>query len=225
MSGVPLRLRVQLPDRPGALARVSRLLGETGASVIGLDIHELDVDDEGRADAVDEILVRAPHGWSAAVFAAALSAADAGSLLSAVPDDRPPDPVVRALRWVGLIVDAGVTACELELARVVGEICGATSTVVCLPSQAEVFEAGRLALARRRSVVQLARPVPGGLGATGDEEGWVLAVLDDPDDPRRVALAVRPAHLRFSSSEADRVEALLGLHRTLSGGVRRVPAG
>ncbi|MBA3655083.1 MAG: ACT domain-containing protein, partial [Actinobacteria bacterium] len=33
------RLRVELPDRPGALAHVAALIADSGASVISLDIH------------------------------------------------------------------------------------------------------------------------------------------------------------------------------------------
>jgi hypothetical protein len=67
-------------------------------------------------------------------------------------------------------------------------------------------------------VIHLAQRLPGPLSLGTDEEGWVLAVVDDPGAPRRVALASRPAAVRFTSSEVQRVEALLALVRTLAGG-------
>ncbi len=219
MPPASYRLRVQLPDRPGALARVSALLAEGGASVIGVDIHLLDEERDAageRVEAVDEILVRVPDGWSTENFASALLAAGAGSLLSALPDQRNHDPIVRALRWVGLIVDAGAATCDLELSRVVAEISSASAAWVGRPSEAESFEAGRLALERGTSVIHLTQRLPGPLSLGTDEEGWVLAVVDDPGNPRRLALASRPATVRFTSSEVQRVEALLALVRTLS---------
>jgi hypothetical protein len=91
------------------------------------------------------------------------------------------------------------------------------------PGAASAVEAGRLALERRETTIlrsadlgdralalgEAGTPEPGG------EPGWVLAAPDDTLDPSVVAFVARPESLRFSSTEVERVEALLRFRRTL----------
>ncbi|MBN6052164.1 ACT domain-containing protein, partial [Nonomuraea sp. RK-328] len=52
-----LRVRIALPDRPGSLAEVTRVLGAAGA-----DITQVTVLDRGAGQAVDDITVFSPEG-------------------------------------------------------------------------------------------------------------------------------------------------------------------
>ena len=36
------RLRVELPDRPGALSRVAGIIGECGGNVVSVDVQEVE---------------------------------------------------------------------------------------------------------------------------------------------------------------------------------------
>src|SRR4051812_34503983 len=52
-----LRVRIALPDRPGSLAQITRVLGTVGA-----DITQFTVLDRGAGRAVDDITVFCPDG-------------------------------------------------------------------------------------------------------------------------------------------------------------------
>ena len=56
---------------------------------------------------------------------------------------------------------------------------------------------------------------------------WLLAVPDGQPQARSIAFLARPGSLRFTASEVARVDALMGLHRTLIDGTarRRAPGG
>ncbi len=69
------RLRVELPDEPGALARVTTLLAAHGADVVSVDIHELDA---GRA--IDELIVDVGDIWDPVPSTEALLESGAGVL-------------------------------------------------------------------------------------------------------------------------------------------------
>lgn len=201
------RLRLELPDRPGALALVARVLAEVGANITSVDIHELDGD-----TAVDEIVVSTPDSWEPSVFAAALERTGAATLLSSAANVASRDPIVWALSWSAAMVAAGADASELELGRAVLELTGAPAAWVCEVDEAVRYEAGRLALERGSPVIQKMDPAQ---AATHGFSGtiWVLAAADGYLDSQIVAFAVRPLALRFTPVEVARVEALLGLRR------------
>src|SRR5688500_11976490 len=93
------RLRIELPDRPGALARVAGVIGDHGGNVVSVDAQEVDGD-----HVVDEIVADLPDDVTAATLRAALDAERAGILLS-VSAPRPyDDPVLRALQWASAVV-------------------------------------------------------------------------------------------------------------------------
>src|SRR4051812_24757770 len=71
------RLRIELPDRPGALAGVTRALADSDANIVSIDVHEVDGD-----TAVDEIVVDVSLDWAPRNLAAGLAASGAGTLLS-----------------------------------------------------------------------------------------------------------------------------------------------
>src|SRR4051812_25001635 len=104
------RLRVELPDRPGALAHVTALIADAGASVISLDIHEL-----SGPTAIDEIVVDAPDGWEPGQLAARLADAEAATLLSSAAASDVIDPVVEALEWAIAMAEADPDDCDAAL--------------------------------------------------------------------------------------------------------------
>jgi ACT domain-containing protein len=206
------RLRVELPDQPGALAKVAATIAAQSANVVSVDIHELD----GSA-AVDEILVQALADWDPAGLAAALQEAGAGVLLSCQPGEGPVDPIVRALSWTTAMLAAGPQDSDLELARALVEACTYARAWICNIPEAVSLPAGRLALERGCAVVRRSDDLPASYSAGLPAAVWVLAVPDGRLDARLVAFLARPVSLRFTASEVARVEALMALHRQLTG--------
>lgn len=206
------RLRIALPDRPGALGMVGMVIGELGGNVLAIDVQEVD-----GPSVVDEILVDLPDDVLPADVASALSAGGAGSMLSAKPGSDEPDQVVRALRWACALVSAGPYGADDELERAVAEVCGCSNVWLAEVDQARPVEAARLALARGRPVSHRTSDLPSALGPMASPEVWLLAVPDARIGPARVALVARPLQERFTVTEIERVSALLSLRRLAAG--------
>ena len=206
------RLRIALPDRPGALGRVGMVVGELGGNVLTIDVQEVD----GPA-VVDELLVDLPDEVAPADVARALESAGAGVLLSAKPGADVPDQVVRALRWACALTSAGPYGVDDELERAVAEVCGCSNVWLADVEQARPVEAARLALARGRPVSHRTADPPAALGPVAAPEVWLLAVPDARLEPARVALVARPLPDRFTVTEIERVSALLSLRRLVTG--------
>jgi hypothetical protein len=115
---VRYRIRIELPDRPGALAKAAAAIATAGGNVMSVDIHEIDGE-----RSVDEILVALPDDCEAHILSSVLDAAEAGLLLSMRADSGIVDPIVRALHWVGFALEAEPQDCDLALAQSLSEIC------------------------------------------------------------------------------------------------------
>lgn len=220
MSGTH-RLRVELPDHPGALAQVAAIIASQSGNVLSVDIHELD-----GSTAIDEIVVQSGEGWDPAMVADALERTGAGVLLSCQPGAAPTDPVVRALSWTASMLTAVPHDSELELARALAEACTYAHAWVCPVTSALSMAAGRLALERGQPVIRRSGDVPEQYAGDLPATVWLLAVPDGHLDAQLVAFLARPTSLRFTASEVARVEALMSLRRQLSvalGGRAQVP--
>lgn len=204
------RLRVELPDQPGALALVASAIAGAGGNVLSIDIHELD-----GSKAVDEIVVEAAEDWDAARLAAAIEAAGA-DLLSCGPAAERMDPMVKGLRYAGALIAADPLRDTMELGRAVLELTGAGSAWISTAAEAAAYEAGRRAMAHDGPVVMRTDDLP--TSVKWDVRGpvWLLAVPDNRRQPEMVAFATRPLALRFTTSEIERVEAVLALHSVLA---------
>jgi hypothetical protein len=205
------RLRVELPDHPGALAQVAATIAALKGDVVSVDIHEV----EGLS-AVDEIIIRAPDGWDPAALADALAQAGAGTLLSCQPGEAGVDPVVRALAWTRTMLEAGPQDSELELARALAEACTYARAWTSPPEQARALPAGAMALERGQAVIRRTDDLPDAYRAGLPATVWLLAVPDGHPDTRLVAFLARDLSLRFTASEVARVQALLALRRQLT---------
>jgi hypothetical protein len=201
------RLRIELPDRPGALAYVSSALARRALDIVDVAIHEVDGE-----RAVDEIVVRGPTHLNTDAMAADLRSVDAG-LVSATRCEPEGDPVAAALRWSASMVDGddpreSLVEAMLELAHV-------AAAVVLSVEVARQVEAGRTAVERGGPVVLRTGDLPGGLGGPHRATQWLLAVPDHAREPAAVAFAARPLSLRFTATEVARVCALLQVFREL----------
>ena len=210
MATASYRFRIEVADTPGALARVTDVLAAAGGNVESIDLH-LPTD----GIAVDEIGVEAPDDWDMVGVAARIDLIDGARVLVQRRERSPGDPVVNALRWAKLMLDAGPADSELELSRAILEVTGAAVAWTAPVAEARDTAVGRTALERGAPAVERSDALPG--GRVTDVEGpyWLLAVVDDPTAPRLVGFAARPAATRFSLSEQARLEALLRLRRTL----------
>ena len=205
------RLRIALPDRPGALGRVGTVVGELGGNVLTIDVQEVD-----GPSVIDELLVDLPDEVLPTDVSGALDAAGAGCLLSAKAGASQPDQVVRALRWACALTSAGPYGDD-ELERAVAEVCGCSNVWLADVEQARLIEAARLALARGRPVTHRTAEPPAALGPLAAPEVWLLAVPDARIEPARVALVARALPDRFTVTEIERVSALLSLRRLVAG--------
>jgi len=206
------RLRIELPDRPGALAAVAAIIGSHGGNMVGIDVQEVDGD-----SAVDELVVDIPDDVDLEALRHGLVAAGAGVLVSHQSGATQVDPVLRSLRWACAVVAAGPLGADNEVTRAVAEVCACPTAWVGTVAEASRFEAGRLALARGAPVAHRTTEVPTSESRELGVEAWLLAVPDARLDPRRVAFVSRPLGQRFTATEVARVEALLGLRRQAEG--------
>jgi ACT domain len=200
------RLRVELPDLPGALAKVATVISELDGDVVSIDIHELD-----GHQAVDELVVEVLTELDGRVLAAELERAGAGALLSCAPARSGTEPVLDALTWAREIVEAEDDA---ALTRVLAAACHSSAVWIAPIDEAREVAAGRLALARGAPLVQRSMDLPDRLGARATSPMWLLAVPDAPPHPRCIAFLARPGSLRFTASEVARVDALMAVNRS-----------
>lgn len=200
---VAYRLRIELPDRPGALAGVSGEIAASGANITSIDVHEID-----GASVVDEVIVEVGDDWLPGRLAAALAVDGAGSLLSSRRVDLREDPVTTVLDAVALMVGSGRDDLELHCCRALLAVAHGSSADILDGERARVDPVAKVALERGATIVTRSPPVG---------EGWLLAAVEEPTDPRAVAVVVRPFDVRFSATEVGRAEAVLRIRRQLLG--------
>ncbi len=207
------RLRVELPDLPGALARVATVISDFDGDVVSIDVHELD-----GHQVVDELVVEVLTDLDRRVLGAALEEAEAGTLLSCGPAAARSEPVVEALGWARELAVANDAA---TVCRVLASACPSSKVWVAPIDDAREVAAGRLALARGAPLVQRSHDLPDQLGGRPASTMWLLAVPDVQPQTRCIAFLARPGSLRFTASEVARVGALMALHRALASLPRR----
>jgi hypothetical protein len=204
-------IRVELPDLPGALAKVATVVSELHGDVVSVDIHEVD-----GHNAVDEMVVEFLMGLDPGELGSALERTGAGKLLSCGPAPERTDPVLEALAWAREVIASHATDDTDVLARILGEACPAAAVWVAPIDEGREVAVGRLALVRSLPVVQRAEEMPPGFGVATPSPVWLLAVTDGGQPTRSLAFLARPITLRFTASEVARVDALMVIQRTLT---------
>lgn len=210
------RVRIELPDRPGALAKAAAAIATAGGNVMSVDIHEIDGE-----RSVDEILVDLPDSPPQATLATVLREAGAGTLLSMRPDSAIVDPIVRALHWVGFALEAEPQDCDLALAQSLSEICMTDTAWVWSPDEASQLLAGRRAISLGGAVVTREKELPAEVASVTSGPSWVMAVPDDQLNPSRIGFVARNSDVRFTASEVARAEALMAVCYRLTASAAR----
>jgi len=205
------RFRIEVVDRPGVLSRVSGVLAEAGANVIAIDIHKPEQD-----VSVDEITVSAVEGWDRSPLVAALGALPGVTVLEHDRQWHDRDPTVAALTWARIMCHSRPGDQDVELARAIIEVTGASLAWALPVAEAATVPVGRLAVERRQSVIDRVHELPPGVVSDIRPPLWLLAVPDDDVTPRVVGFAGRPIGVHFTATEVDRFVALMQLCRAMS---------
>ena len=208
MAPTLTQLRIELPDHPGALAAITRVLARHRMNVIEVAIHEVD-----GPRAVDEILVEGDVPVDGAALRATLAAAG-GDLLSVTPCEMRTDLVVAATTWITESLPQPHRRGTLVAA--VHALTGINPAHVVPAALAEDTEIGLAAVRRGRPVVKRLEELPPFLVGDGVRGGarWVLAAPDGLD-PTVVVFASRPFSMRFTATELRRLSAVLDCRRKM----------
>ena len=205
------RLRIDVPDHPGALAAVGRVLAGQAMNVVEVSIHEVEGD-----RATDEIIVQCAAMPGYEQLAAAISAVG-GTLLSVGPCTPRQDQIVAAMTWMTAMLEGPERrrVFAIGIRSVVGidpvQVVSA-STVSHLGIVAEAISTGRVVV---QHVSRLPEVVCETLDADDTSTGsWLLAASDGIDDGY-VVLAARPYGVRFTATELSRLTALIDCRRQL----------
>ena len=212
-----LRIRVELPDVPGALAAAADALAGLGTDIERVDVLEVD----GQT-VIDEIVVTVADSVAIATVEAALTGAGALAVLSHTVDLPAADPIVSTLDLVREVI-AAPTA--LERAERAGAVL----------ARLAYADNGRLVPARSVGSHPMARralhdgvPTAGrnleGAAPAGMSGAWALWFAPVVARPRRVAVVTRAVNVRFSASEIARARAFLTLLEELDTACEMAPA-
>jgi len=208
MAPTLTQLRIELPDHPGALAAITRVLARHRMNVIEVAIHEVD-----GPRAVDEILVEGVEPVDAELLGSALAGAG-GDLLSVTPCEMRADLVVAAMTW--MFESLPQPHRRATLVAAVQALTGINPAHVVPVALAEDTEIGLAAVRRGRPVVKRIEELPPFLVGVGVRGGarWVLAAPDGLD-PTVVVFASRPFSMRFTATELRRLTAVLDCRRKM----------
>jgi predicted amino acid-binding ACT domain protein len=206
-----LRLRISIPDRPGALARVATIIASHGGNITSIDVQQTSPD-----LAVDELLVDFPEGSDAASLGEDLAKDGETVLVSQQLTERI-DPIVASLRQVAELLESGSNEGEAALARGVAQLCSSPVAWVSSAEEASRYDAGRFAMERQGVVVMTTTELPAHLAERLPGEVCLLAVPDiEQGEQHRVIFVARPVGNDFTTTEVARIEALVGLHAALA---------
>jgi hypothetical protein len=203
----PIRLRISLADRPGALAQVAAVIAAHGGNIISVDVQRVDAD-----YAVDDVVVDFEGEPDLVALRNDLAVQGAATVMSH-QQALAADPVVLSLRRVVQLVDAGPGDPDKALAEGVAELCSSPVVWVSDAVEASEYHAGRLALEHHGAVALQTTELPEHLAERLHGDVFLLAV---PDPERisgeRVVFVARPVANPFTATEIARIEALTALH-------------
>ncbi|HWH29331.1 MAG TPA: ACT domain-containing protein [Mycobacteriales bacterium] len=200
-----LRVRIEVADRPGALAGVTSALAALGVDVASIDVLEVD-----GATVVDELVLRLPAKVSGQEVWDVLRLAGAAQVLSSAAEGPVVDPAVAAIELARSVLaapgDAGAPGRAL-----------ARSAYADVGQWVDVADARRYPLAERAlgSGVPASGPAGPDASPLAVPSGRVLWVAPQLPDPQRLAVVGRRLEVRFSATEAARLRAFATLLETL----------
>lgn len=199
-------LRIELPDDPGALAGVTRVLADLGLNLVEVSIHETD-----GATAVDELILSSAAPPDVPTLRSAVDAAGA-ALLSVAPCTRRVDLVAAAMGWLVETLDDPRRLSTLTAGLQI--MTGVAPLRAVTPAEAERTPSGRAAIARGATVVRREETSAEGgeASSSADVAGWVLAAADGTE-PTVVVFGYRPHSVRFTATEVRRMDAVLRCRR------------
>ena len=202
-----LRLRISMPDRPGALARVATIIASHGGNITSIDAQHAN-----SQYAVDELLVDFTGEPDLTRLREDL-AVDGDTLLVSQQVADGVDPIVSSLRHIGELVQSGSNDAEGALARSVADLCSSPVAWVSSADEAVRYDAGRFAIERQGVVIMTTTELPAHLAERLPGEVCLLALPDlERADRPRVVFVARPVGADFTTTEVGRIEALISLH-------------
>lgn len=208
--GYAAQVRIELDDRPGALAAVAGVIAAVGGNIDAVDVHAVD-----GLRVVDEMTLGLPDGVGSEQLRTALADQAAASLLSHQMARAVTDPVVQILDSFGSLMLAEPARRDALVVEALRDICVTPFVLMVATPQALEFESARLAYERGASVALRSAHIPNEGDTLAPAEGWVLAVGDAPHGPRSFALIARALSLPFTATEVRRAEALLSARHIL----------
>lgn len=196
-----LRVRVELADEPGALARLTTALSELGVDIASVDVLEVD-----GITVVDELVLRLPASVGPRDVEEAVRLAAAGDVLSTHTAAPRGDAIVHALELLAsvLAVPGDSDAADRGLAGIAYADAGALL---------DLDEASSYPLAQRaleQGVPISARSAPDA-SPLAVPSGWLLWLTPAVENPLHVAVVARRVDVRFSATEAARLRAFVTL--------------
>jgi hypothetical protein len=206
-----VRLRVALPDKPGALGRLASVIADLGGNITAVDVHR-----SGVLSAIDDLTVEFPEEPDMGRLSDVLARNGAATLLSHQLT-QPVDPVVAALRHAGEMLSSRSADPEESLVAAVAALCSSPVVWVSSMTDAERFDAGRFARERGGAIALRSTELPAELADRLPGEVWLLAV-PDPEliSGGRVVFVARPLSNQFTTTEIIRIEALMTLCERVS---------
>ncbi len=197
----PLRVRVELADEPGALARLTSALAGLGVDVASVDVLELD-----GITVVDELVLRLPAGTGARDVEEAVRLAGAGEVLSTHIDAQRGDATVRTIELVAAVL--AVPGDSDVVDRGLIEIAYADAGALLDLEEAHNYPLAQRAREQGVPISGRAAPDASPLAVSN---GWVLWLTPAVENPLHVAVVARRMDVRFSATEAARLRAFVTL--------------
>lgn len=195
----PLRVRVELADEPGALARLTTALSGLGVDIASVDVLEVD-----GVTVVDELVLRLPAEVGPRDVEEAVRLAGAGEVLSTHRDAPRGDATVRAIELLASVLAApgDADAADRGLAGIAYADAGALL---------DLDEALSYPLAQR--ALDQGVPISGRGGSDASPlavpGGWLLWLTAAVENPLHIAVVARRMDVRFSATEAARLRAFV----------------
>lgn len=205
------RLRIDVPDHPGALAAIGRVLAGLAVNVVEVSIHEVEGD-----RATDEIVVQCSTMPSYGDLVDPVAAAG-GTLLSVGPCSPRADQIVTTMTWVIAMLEGPDR--RRIFATGIRSIVGIDPVHVVRAGDVDQIGVVREAVSSGRVVVAHVARLPEIVRETVDSDAdstgsWLLAASDGIPDGY-VVLAARPYAIRFTATELSRLAALLDCRKQL----------